>query len=348
MGNIDDGMAAIQRGAVVNGGLLAVWTPLCIAGCNGHLHFVEFLIEQGACIDRNEWHAMKVAIGAKQVDVVRYLVFHARELPEFHSRVQSFLMSSVSWGISDMIQIFVDHGAIINKEITYSPRLTPLSAASANGRADIVRCLLDSFNADANFANSDGVTASHLAALHGHTDVLEILMDHGADLNAINREQESVLDFAASCGRTIKWLVEHGVRVTGDLGVSVLRESVERNDLELVQILVISGADPLSEINRNGEDYRSAFDIAVKNPRSPVSELMLSMGVRPADGDAEYYPELAAWFRGEAGPQLERAAVQQALNAPDTRHLLPDIDAERLILDFICASESRKRGRDGE
>ncbi len=63
-------------------------------------------------------------------------------------------------------------------------RLTPedhdvlLRAASAN-RLDILNVMLTS-GADANVAGSDGATALHHAAWHGHVDAVRLLLSHGA------------------------------------------------------------------------------------------------------------------------------------------------------------------------
>ena len=64
---------------------------------------------------------------------------------------------------------------------------TALMVASENGHTDVVRVLCDAgANKDAQCRN--GTNAIMLASQNGHTDVVRVLCDAGADMNALDKE----------------------------------------------------------------------------------------------------------------------------------------------------------------
>ena len=78
---------------------------------------------------------------------------------------------------------------------------TPLLLAARNGRADVVELLVDA-GADPNRASSTGTSALMLAAASGNVDAVQALLDRGADMNATESTGGyTPLMFAASAGR---------------------------------------------------------------------------------------------------------------------------------------------------
>ena len=60
---------------------------------------------------------------------------------------------------------------------------TPLTAAAASGRLEIVKVLIAA-GAKINKPDRGGNTALSWAAFHGHIEILQFLLDNGADPNA--------------------------------------------------------------------------------------------------------------------------------------------------------------------
>lgn len=77
-------------------------------------------------------------------------------------------------------------------------------SAAMNGEVDRVLALLrSSQNQDANIKDSAGYTALHYASRHGHRDICEILLDHGAHVNCRTASGLSTpLHRAAYCGHS--------------------------------------------------------------------------------------------------------------------------------------------------
>ena len=73
---------------------------------------------------------------------------------------------------------------------------SPLMYASANGCIDAVKFLIESVGVSVTHANANGNTALHWAALNGHTEVVDILIAHKADVFAKNIFGKTAFDEA--------------------------------------------------------------------------------------------------------------------------------------------------------
>lgn len=82
--------------------------------------------------------------------------------------------------------------------------------AAQKGKIDVIRDILKKKKSLVNATNESGHTPIHLASLHGHLDVVSLLIENGSDLLIKDNSGWSVLHFAAS-GRNediIKLLLE--------------------------------------------------------------------------------------------------------------------------------------------
>jgi cytohesin len=116
-----------------------------------------------------------------------------------------------------------------------------LHDAALKGHADMTRMLLD-HGANVRAVNANGSTALHDAALAGHAEIVEILAGQGADVNA--READSgatPLHHAASWGRlaAVKALLAEGAdpKIANKAGVSPLAAAVANGHSETAEYL---------------------------------------------------------------------------------------------------------------
>ncbi len=127
---------------------------------------------------------------------------------------------------------------------------------------------------------SYSTSAILFAANNGHLNLLEALVDIGANIEDRSNNWKTPLNWAATWGHfpCVKYLVGAGANIsTYDAkGVTPLMAATQKGDVEIVQFLLDQGADPLTKNIFNG----TALSIArVKNDTQLISIL------------EPYYPE---------------------------------------------------------
>ncbi|KAG1677111.1 Protein phosphatase 1 regulatory subunit 16A [Nymphon striatum] len=180
----------IEFGANVNAQDSEQWTPLHAASTCGHLHLVKYLIDQGAdllavnadgnmpydiceddsTLDYIESEMAKRGITQTLIDETR----SATELLMLHD-----------------LKIIAENGGDL--EFKDHQNATPLHVGAANGYLAVVEFLLD-HHVSTEVCDKDMWKPIHAAACWGHPNVLEVLVQNGADLNARTKNGETPYD----------------------------------------------------------------------------------------------------------------------------------------------------------
>jgi ankyrin repeat protein len=99
------------------------------------------------------------------------------------------------FGHADLALHLIEAGAEVDARSTNSMKNTPLHAAAAGRKVNVVRLLL-SEKADSNAKQTGGWTALHAAAQNGDREIVELLIAYGADLGVRADNNQSPFDLA--------------------------------------------------------------------------------------------------------------------------------------------------------
>ncbi|XP_013391240.1 ankyrin-1-like [Lingula anatina] len=157
---------------------------------------------------------------------------------------------------------------------------TALHIALLTGNADMVKLLLDS-GAEVNAENEDGRTPLYWAAEEGHEDIVKLLLEHGTDPNITNEWGRTPLYWAAEEGHEdiVKLLLEHGTdpNITNESGRTPLCWAAEEGHEDIVKLLLERGADP----NITNKWGRTPLYWAAYEGHEDIVKLLLEHGADP-------------------------------------------------------------------
>jgi ankyrin repeat protein len=118
-----------------------------------------------------------------------------------------------------------------------------LQAASYNGHIDIVQLLIG-HGADVDAQGGQFVNAFQAASFNGHINIVQLLIEHGANVNAQGGEYGGTLQVASFNGHIdiVQLLIGHGANVNAQGGKygSALKAALHRepnDNVELIQRL---------------------------------------------------------------------------------------------------------------
>jgi len=196
----------LEHGANPNLANKGGWTPLYLATDNrnieggdypvrapdmDHLDFIQLLIAKGADVNARICGAESTPEECMGDSTETRTNFTMQWL--FEDGATPFLRAAQS-GDVELMKLLLAHGA--NPKIFTAHNVTPLAVAAGIGwvegvtfewspeeTTEAVKMCLD-LGLDPNVADDEGRTALHGAAHKGRVEVIQLLVDHGADLNA--------------------------------------------------------------------------------------------------------------------------------------------------------------------
>ncbi len=189
-----------------------------------------------------------------------------------------------------------------------------LSRTAATGDLNAIRTVLDS-GMDPNARDDSGTTLLHYAVLHNRSDLMKLLLEHNADVNA------AVTAPGVETGATpliyavvednvplVKLLISRGAHadVSYRSGTTALHVAASGGMTEVVRLLLQNGAVPVGR----DKDGLTALDISVRNGAQDVVALLLEAG---SDVNA-VYPKTGVTPLNEAAI-AGRAAIVELLLA---------------------------------
>jgi len=148
----------------------------------------------------------------------------------------------------------------VDELLATDPELNVFEAA-ALGRTERLRELLDEDESRANAFGDDGFHPLGLACFFGHVEAARLLLERGADANAISRNEH------------IQTAAIHAAAASNEGGTD------ESTRYELVKLVLEHGADPNLPQGGGDQGFR-AIDAARQNRDKRVEQLLLEHGAR--------------------------------------------------------------------
>ncbi|XP_055547871.1 uncharacterized protein LOC129731694 [Wyeomyia smithii] len=197
----------------------------------------------------------------------------------FNSR--TVLHDAASRGHSELVTHCIGRGADI--DVTIKPDLeTPLMYLSRFGHSEVVAKLLER-NANVNAVNDSKKTALHIAAessMHKSSKqrlaIIKMLVNAGADVEAITKRGETPLMLASKCGHVdvADILLSKKIDInTADLdGWTALHWAAFEDHPQIIEKLLSAGAN----VNATTNSGETALMLATKHAQSEAIELLRS------------------------------------------------------------------------
>jgi ankyrin repeat protein len=240
-GDLAGVQAELNKGVDVDKEELSGLTPLHYAARLVHKEIAELLIDKGANVNA---------------------VWGGRVTP---------LHEAAWWGRKEIAELIITAGADVNAKV--SDGRTPLAMAIDQNKpetADIIRKHGGMTSAEL----LSGMTLLHIAVKEGKTETIELLIAEGADVNAMDRDVKTPLDWAEGTNNKgiAELLRKHGAKTGEEL--NVLIAAAKKGDIEAVKQYLAAGAD----VNAKTWDWTTPLHNAAIYGHTEVAELLISNG----------------------------------------------------------------------
>ncbi|KAJ1551786.1 hypothetical protein HK096_009369 [Nowakowskiella sp. JEL0078] len=196
-----------KKGANINAEDQQRYTPLCIAVQNGHLKVVKYLLKMGANVN---------------------VVTASNQTP---------LSIATEYGHCDIMELLLENGADVDGSFS-----RPLIKGAEMGNIDAIN-ILHKANCNLEAVDFEGYTALHIVADTELTEVLEILLNLGCNVNAVSNDGSTPL--FCLLAKNAQLLIDHGADLTirNNSGETALIYALKEAGFDTAKVLIEAGAE---------------------------------------------------------------------------------------------------------
>ena len=263
-------------------------TPLMLAASEGQEKVLRYLIQQGADVYRKNEKtgdsygdtALHFAARSNHIQCGILLVKVGASIT-LRNESSKTPLDLAHRDFKDAIMLDVVreiHRGNEDSEDNFGLRRIPLMLAVGEGRLDVVEYLID-HGADVN--KKDDIcnrTALHYVSKRGQIEVVELLLSKGAEIDVEDENHRTPLLLAAAEGHndTVLYLIDHGADVSkkDDRKRTALHYASESGYLKLAELLLSKGA----EINIEDEDRRTPLLLAAAGGHNDTVLYLINHG----------------------------------------------------------------------
>lgn len=276
LGDVESVDALLKKGMDINLAADNRWTALLLAAREDHTACAKLLIAADANVNAalDDGNTVLHLAAANGNSALLQALLNAGAAPEAKNiRGRSALEMALLRSRPDAAKL-LSAVTPVDKDSEEDGRLLPVAAE--RGDLNSVKNMLErGVNPD---AMNNGWTALHFAAQSGRMEIMKILLEKGADIEARAAGRVTPLYLAAVRGQVnaAALLLSNGavVDVENRSGLTPLYAAAQRGDVPMVSCLLKAGAN----INHSGRNGWTPLHIAVQSGYSEIVEIMLENG----------------------------------------------------------------------
>ncbi len=216
--------------------------PLHYVAMAGNLSLMQMLVDHGADINikshalgKDGYTPLHYAAAIGDIKGVQCLIDLGAKVKPMSSDYTPF-REAYRQGHIGVCELLKKYGAYDLLEASFCANLEDIRDFLKNG--------------DANYSDPFGHTALHWAAMNGNNEVIKILINYGANINALNNAGTPPIFFAITRNlvSTIQLMIRHGATLsyTSKGGFNFLHRAAFYGYLETAKLLIENGISPNS------------------------------------------------------------------------------------------------------
>ncbi|XP_030234203.1 ankyrin-3 isoform X3 [Gadus morhua] len=275
----------VTNGANVNAQSQNGFTPLYMAAQENHLEVVRFLLENSASqsiATEDGFTPLAVALQQGHDQVVSLLLENDTKgkvrLPALHIAARKDDTKAAALLLQNDHNADVESKMVVNR--TTESGFTPLHIAAHYGNINVATLLLNR-GAAVDFMARNDITPLHVASKRGNSNMVKLLLDRGSIIDAKTKDGLTPLHCGARSGheQVVEILLDRGAPFLSKTknGLSPLHMATQGDHLNCVQLL-LQHEVPVDDVTN---DYLTALHVAAHCGHYKVAKLIVDKKANP-------------------------------------------------------------------
>lgn len=266
--------------------------PIYCAVKNKNLNMIKILLDNNFDLKR-ESYILSYAMENSDENIVKYLVENGADM---YSYEITALYQAVLNLNPKLVEYFLDKGASIEKaggtdvygnimmaaagsKFNNSNDKSPVDLEalekSAENSAKIMQMIIDKVDKKLINDSLEGKTPLIIAVGNSYIDTAKILIENGANINAVDFEGWSALSYVVNNGdiEIAKLLLENKAKIKGELLLAI-KSPIAESRIDMIKLLI----DNKANINYSDDDGFTPLNIAIESGDMELTKFLITNG----------------------------------------------------------------------